>query len=292
MDPHGHLFLTGATGHTGSRLARRLLDEGWRLRCLNHNPDHASHLPQSRALEVVRGDLEQPAAWVDALRGAFAFINMAHMGFGSRIVQACESAGVGRVISISSTRRFTKFPEETARRVIAGEAALEASSLQWTILRCSMIYGGDRDNNMEKLTTWLRRHRWFPLVKGGRNLVQPIFTWDVVDAIVRTLQRPEATARKALTLAGPKAMTQRELVEAVARALDRPLVWLPVPFGAALAAAGLLELAMKRPLVTRDQIRRTLENKVFDIDPARAALGGWEPKDFEEGLRLKLAGQV
>ena len=54
----------------------------------------------------------------------------------------------------------------------------------------------------------------------------------------------------------------------------------------------LLEAVQRRPLVTRDQIRRTLEDKAFDITEAREALGGWQPRPFEEALALKLSGQA
>lgn len=284
--------MTGATGHTGSRAARRLLELGWRLTCLNHNPEHARHLPRDPALEIIAGDVTRPEGWAQALRGAEAIIHMAHVGFARHVVAACEAAGVRRVISLSSTRRFTKFPERTARMVIEGEGALEASGLDYTILRASMIYGGDRDNNLEKMMRWLRRRRVMPLFAGGRNLVQPIFTWDLVEAITAALARPEATARRALTLAGPRPMTQREMIETLARAMGRRVIWVPVPYAAAMAAAWMLERLGPRPLVTREQIRRTLEDKTFDIGEAQEALGGWAPRAFEEGVALKVAGKA
>jgi uncharacterized protein YbjT (DUF2867 family) len=213
----------------------------------------------------VPGDIRHPEEWAESARGAAAVINMAHVGFAEHVVKACQLAGVRRVISLSSTRRFTQFPERTARMVIAGEAAFAASGLDWTVLRPSMIFGGDRDNNLEKLVRWLRKCPVLPLPGGGRNLVQPVFTWDVVDAIVRALERPETTVGRALTLAGPRAMTQRELYEIVGRALGRKVILVPVPFGLMLAGAGLLEKTQRRPLITRDQVRRTLEDKAFDI---------------------------
>ena len=293
MERTGHLFLTGATGHTGSRAARRLLEDGWRLRCLSHNPEHTAHLPRDPNLEIVQGDIREPAAWAEALGGAAALVNMAHVGFAQYVVEACASAGVRRAISFSSTRRFTRFPEETARLVIAGEAALDASDLDYTILRPAMIFGGERDNNLEKLVRWLRRRRWMPLLAGGRNLVQPIYTWDLVDALARALERPEATRRRALTLAGPRPMTQRAMIETLARLMGRPLVWMPVPYAAAWAGAGVVEIFMRRrPFVTRDQVRRMLEDKAFDIGEAQEALGGWQPREFEAAIKEKLAGRA
>lgn len=290
-DPSPFLFLTGATGHTGSRVARRMLADGFHLRCLVRTPDHTRHLPADPRLQVIAGGIARPADWQDHLRGAAAVIHMAHVGFGEHIVAACAAAGVSRVIALSSTRRFTRFPEETARRVIAGEAAFEASDLDYTILRPSMIYGGDRDNNIEKIVRWLRRRRWFPLVAGGRNRLQPIFVGDLVEAIARALASPDTTRRRALIVAGPEPVSQRELVSAVGAALGRPPVFVPVPYAALYSAAFMLEI-FPRPLVTRAQVRRQLEDKVFDIAEARAALAPWSPRPLADGLRLKIDGHA
>ncbi|MCL5271253.1 MAG: NAD(P)H-binding protein [bacterium] len=247
MSEPGTLFLTGATSHTGSHVARRLLADGWRLRCLNHDPARAGYLPQDERLEILPGDLTRPGdAWAARLEGASACIHMAHVGYGAQIAAACAAAGVRRVIALSSTRRFTRFPEPTARLVIEGEAALAASDLDYTILRATMIFGGPRDNNLEKIVRWLQRCRWMPLVAGGRNLVQPIFVLDLVEAVVRTLGRPDATRCRALTIAGPEPMTQRAMIEAVGRALDRPVRWVPVPYGLYYAAAGVAECIRSR----------------------------------------------
>ena len=187
----GFLFLTGATGHTGSRVARRLLGDGWRLRCLVHMPEHAVRLPKDERLEDDKGDVNSPETWQDRLAGASALLHMAHIRFADAVVRACEAEGVARVIALSSTRRFTRFPEQTARWVIDGEARLEASTLDYTILRASMIFGGDRDNNLEKVVRWLQRRRWVPVVAGGHHQGQPNFVGDLVAAIVRALERPK-----------------------------------------------------------------------------------------------------
>ena len=286
------LFLAGATGHTGSRVARRLLADGWRLRCLNHNPENAQYLPQHDALEIIAGDLSRPNEWIDKLRGTEACIHMANIAFAPRVIAACEAAGVQRMIALSSTRRVTRFPDPIARRVIAGETAFESSKLDYTILRSTMIFGYARDNNLEKIVAWLRRRRWMPSVRGWRNRVQPIFVGDLVEAIARTLERPEATRRRALTLAGPEPVTQRELIETIATAMKIKVLWLPVPYWTAIATARCMEMLMKSPPVTRAQIRRTLEDKAFDISEATEALGGWRPSPLPETIALKISGKA
>lgn len=291
-DDKGLLFLTGATGHTGSRVAGRLLADGWRLRCLVRTPGHVRHLPVDRRLEVIAGDIGDSSGWAGRLGGCDAVIHMAHIGFAGTVAAACQTAGVRRVIALSSTRRFTRYPDPTAERVIRGEAAFEQSGLDYTILRPTMIFGGDRDNNLERVAAWLRRWRFLPCVAGGRQLVQPIFVGDLVEAVVRALDRTDTTRRRALTVAGPEPMTWRSMMEALGRAMDRPVIWVPVPYVLAFSAAAILERVMKRPPATRATVRRLLEDKAFDIGEASEALGGWTPRPFDEALALKRAGRA
>ena len=290
IEPRSTLFLLGATGHTGSRVAARLLQDGFSLRCLVHTPARAAHIPRDPRVELVTGDVSQPAAWQDRLAGCAAVIHMAHIGLVAHTAAACAAVGVRRLVATSSTRRFTRFPEETAARVIAGEAALESTDLDYTIIRPSMIFGGDRDNNLERVARWLRRTRFMPLLAGGSNLVQPIFVLDLVEAIVRALQSP-AAIRRALTVAGPQPLTQRAMLETLGHALGRPPIWIPVPYAALHAAAALLAFLPKPPL-TPPQVRRMLEDKTFDIREAQQALNNWTPRPFEEAIALKVKGQA
>lgn len=289
----GTVFVTGGTGHTGARLVRRLLADGWRVRALARAGKNRQFLPAHERLEIIDGDLSLDAApgpWVERLRGADAVIHVAHISFACAIVAACEQAEVRRLIAVSSTRRFTRFPDETARRVVEGESAIAASPLDFAILRPSMIYGGARDNNLEKIAAWLRRRRVFPLVRGGSNLVQPIFVDDLVEALACALARPGETARRSFTVAGPAPLTWKEMIATLASGLGVAPIWIPIPYALAFAGAAALEAKPGRPLATRDQVRRLLEDKTFDIGEAREALGGWWPRSFEEGIRLKLAG--
>ena len=80
------------------------------------------------------------------------------------------------------------------------------AGVRWTILRSAMIFGGPEDNNLARVAAAVRRWRVFPMFGPGRNLVQPVFVWDLVEALVACLERPEAAGR-CYTIAGPEAMT-------------------------------------------------------------------------------------
>ena len=71
MSPAGpmRVLVTGATGYIGGRLMTRLMARGHRLRCVARNPSRLEGHPWP-GVEIVRGDLEDPAAAAQALQGA------------------------------------------------------------------------------------------------------------------------------------------------------------------------------------------------------------------------------
>ncbi|MCX8037109.1 MAG: NAD(P)H-binding protein [Candidatus Sumerlaeia bacterium] len=283
------ILVTGASSQTGSLAVRALVGAGHAVRCLVRREEGRKFLP-ARAVEFVPGNLEQAESLRGALEGVEAVAHIAHIRFAPAVIGACEARGVPRVIFFSSTRRFTQFDCESARQVRNGEAAIEQSRLEWTILRPSMIYGSSRDNNISKLIAYFRRHRLFPLVGGGCNLVQPVFTLDVVAALLEALQRP-VSVRKIYTLAGPEALTYRQMIESVCAALGRRPIFIPVPLAPMLWAARCHERLSRRPRVTVEQIQRLAEDKTFDISDARRDLG-FSPVPFAEGIRRQVAGEI
>lgn len=291
MSHESHLpppvLVTGATGHTGSRLVRALVESGRPVRILSREPARLD-LTLRRQVEVVRGDLTDPATAQRAVTGAGAVIAVTHIKLAPAIIAAMQTAGVRRGIFMSSTRRYTRFVEETARQVMAGEAAVEASGLDWTIIRPTMIYGGKHDRNLQPLLEQLTRTPVFPLPAGGKMLWQPVFTWDVVAALMAALDRPQ-TIGHAYTIAGPQPITYREMLETLIRAAGLKTRLLPVPLAPLGPLVKFYERNTKNPRVRHDQILRLQENKDFSIEEARRDLG-FDPISFEEGIRRKIAG--
>jgi uncharacterized protein YbjT (DUF2867 family) len=287
VSAQGPIVVTGASGHTGVRLVTDLVEKGRQVRAITRDP---ALIPVTvrRQMEICRADLTQPAEAREAVRGAGAVVAMTHIRLAPHIIRAMTAEGVRRGVFMSSTRRFTRFPEETARAVVSGEEAVMQSGLDWTIIRASMIYGGKRDNNIEHLVNWLRRLPVHPLPAGGRMLWQPVFTWDVVAAIEAAIER-ESTIGKAYTVAGPTPISYREMVETILRIMGRRCLLVPVPLGLLRLAAVILGKIMERPPVRMDQIQRLLEDKTFDISDAVRDLD-FHPVPFEEGIRRKLAG--
>ena len=77
-----------------------------------------------------------------------------------------------------------------------------------------------------------------PLVGRGIARTQPLWAEDAADCVLAALERPP-DGHRALELAGPEMLTQREVVKLVLRAAGRRRRTLPVPLaGAARRPAG------------------------------------------------------
>jgi nucleoside-diphosphate-sugar epimerase len=268
----GRLLLIGGTGFLGSFVAARLVDRNPIV--LVRPTSNCSVLPPD--VELRTGDLDQ----LGTLEGISSVVFCASMGFGHipRVVQQLDAAGVQRAIFVSTTAIYTRLPAPSRAIRVEAEAAVEASNLAWTIVRPTMIYGTARDRNISRLLRFLERSPVMPVC--GDALWQPIHVEDLADAVVACLDAP-TTLRRAYNLAGAHPLTFSQLVRVAARAVGRRrLLLVPVPVGAAVAAATVTRI------VKPEQVRRLAEDKAFDYAAATADFG-FTPRSFETGVALE-----
>lgn len=107
------ITVMGATGHTGGKIAARLLAAGARVRALGRNPDKLAALERAGA-EVLAGDTCDPAFLGQAFRGADAAYTLLATDRrapdyrarqdqeGAAIAEAVRASGVRHVVALSS----------------------------------------------------------------------------------------------------------------------------------------------------------------------------------------------
>jgi nucleoside-diphosphate-sugar epimerase len=267
----GRILLVGATGFLGSFVAARLAPR--RPIVLARPTSDQSVLPEG--LEVRVGDLAAPLP----LAGISTLIYCASMGFGHvpPLVRQLEACGVKRAVFVSTTAIFTSLPTNSRAPRLTAEAAVKTSSLDWTLVRPTMIYGTARDRNISRLLRFLKRWPIFPVC--GNALWQPIYVEDLAAAVVAALDSPSAIGT-AYNLAGAAPLAFSDLVRTAARAVGRRVLLAPVPIDAAVMAARLTRI------VSPEQIRRLAEDKAFAITDAARDFG-FAPHTFEQGVRLE-----
>jgi dihydroflavonol-4-reductase len=316
-----HVLITGGTGFIGSRLALRLLDSGARVRVLarrnNTGEAETAAALVARGVELVDASVTDPADlpaalagvdWVFHLAAAQHEANVPDAYFrainveGTRnLLTAAQGAGVRRFVHGSTIGVFGWTPphpvSEDSRlepQNIYGVTKLEAegvvrsvhANLPWVIARISETYGpGDR----RLLKLFKSAARGLLLQIGpGENLHHLVFIDDLIDGLLLAAERPQAV-HSTLLLAGPRPVSTREMLDAIARSLpDRRVRKLRVPLAPLMALAaglewGLRPLGIQPPLHRRrmDFFRKSF---AFSNREARERLG-YDPKvDVAQGM--------
>jgi NADH dehydrogenase len=240
------ICVLGGTGFVGSHLVSRLIRDGHRVRVLTRNRDRHRALLVLPALELRDTDVHDAAVLPEALRGHDVVINLVgilneaggagfrrvHADLTRTVVGACRSAGVPRLLQMSSLRADEGAPSQYLRTKGAAERVVreDAGSVAWTIFRPSVIFGPG-DGFMNKFADLLRLFPVLPIARA-RARFAPVYIGDVVEAMVRALGDRAAHGRT-YELCGPEVLTLGELVRFVATVIGkrRLVVGLPAPAG-------------------------------------------------------------
>src|SRR5690349_4197989 len=129
------ILVTGATGNVGRKVLEALLAGGHAVRALSRSPQDAVWPAE---VDIVGGDLSDPAALDAALAGVDSVFLFAAPGTGPTFVAAARRAGVRRVVLLSSGAVDDDADEQDgpiAAYHAEIERALRGSGLAWTFLR-------------------------------------------------------------------------------------------------------------------------------------------------------------
>lgn len=280
------VLLTGGSGFTGGYVMSELLSCGHEVIGLARSSESAEVIRQGGG-EPIWGDLDH----ADSIDAAFAeaaadcLINVASLGFGHAptIVGAAENAGQKRAVFVSTTAIFTALPAPSKQVRTVAEDTITSSSLDWTIIRPTMIYGAPGDRNLSRLVGLVRRTPAVPLPGDGSYLQQPVHVADLAATIVRAAERGVAIQR-AYDVAGPDAISFRQMLEQTYAAVGRTPRFVRVPMRATRCVIGIYEGLVPSPRLKVEQLDRLEEDKVFDISEARRDLDH-DPRSFGDGIR-------
>jgi uncharacterized protein YbjT (DUF2867 family) len=198
----------------------------------------------------------------------------AHRDGPAALFAACEAAKVKRVIHFSAMGADKGALSDFSRSKMEGDAALMATSLDWVILRPSVVYGrgayggGALVRGLASLPV--------SLIPPNPGPLQPVMLDDVVETVVAFL-RPRARRRLALELAGPERMSFQEVVGLYRRWIGAPAArqmrapaWL---MGLAYAAGDLAGALGWRPPVRSTARKEMVRGAAGDPGPWIKATG-------------------
>jgi len=224
----------GGSGFVGRHVCHALAAAGYRVRVATRDRERAKEqLILLPTVEVASISIHDPAQLAAFARGADAVVNLvgvlhdgrgehsfqsAHVELVRKLVAACRSGGIGRLLHMSALASARDGPSRYLRSKGEAEAIVRESGLAWTIFRPSVVFGpGDGFINL--FARLLRLTPIVPLACPGARF-QPVHVEDVAIAVVKSLAGPGSVGMS-YDLCGPRVYTLRELVEYVGTVTGR-----------------------------------------------------------------------
>ena len=277
------VMVTGAMSQVGLCIIGRLLKEGADVVALTRKEP----IPYENAkFTWLRADFTKDVLPME--HAPSVLVHAASLWLLPERLEYFASLGIKRVIAFSSTSVFVKqdsgnaHEKEIAAKLKQAEidviAAAEKLSLEFTLLRPTMIYGVGMDTNVTTVSDQIRNRRFFAICPPGKGLRQPVHADDLALAVLKAIDTPAAYG-KSYNLGGQEILTFRQLVERIFIVLGFPVRILPLPF-----LPQLLDIIgrLTGTRITGEMARRMNRDLVFDITPAETDFS-YSPRPFLSG---------
>jgi uncharacterized protein YbjT (DUF2867 family) len=283
------VVVLGGSGFVGRHLVNQLVASGFRVVVPTRRRESAKHLIVLPTVDVIQTDIHEKGVLERLFAGTAAVVNLVgllnenrsqtfesvHVGLARRVVAACASVGVLRVMQMSALNADPKGPSAYLRTKGDAEAVLTSSALAWTIFQPSVIFG--REDSFLNMFAMLQR--LFPVLPlaASQARFQPVYVGDVVRAMSRSLA-DEATHGMTYRLCGPKIYTLAEIVRYVGEVTGHRRPILALGAGLSQLQARMLEL-LPGSLMSRDNLASMSKDNVCNCEFPK--LFGIEPTALE-----------
>ena len=271
--------LTGGSGFIGQHLSRSLLADGHTVIVVARGrrsvpADLASHDRYQRERADIATDDELVAAFdgcesvghlagINRERGTQTY-QAVHVDGTNNVVRAAEKADVNTIVLSSYLRARPDCGSGYLESKWTAEERVRAATIRSCILKPPAVFGRG-DQFLTGLARWLRLVPIVPTVGIRQRRLRPV----AVDDVARVAHTALTTGRiddTTLALTGPTCMTLNEIVNEVAKALERRAVAVPAPVFTQRVSAAILEHILDPPLVTRAGVRMLAEG-MTDPEP-------------------------
>ncbi len=294
------VLVTGATGYIGGRLVPRLLERGHRVRCLARDPARLRDRPWRDAVEIVAGDVFEPASLASALRGVQAAYYLVHSlgsgvdfhqrdlaaaaGFGA----AARAAGVDRIFYLGGLAHESPTLSEHLRSRLQTGEALRGAGVPVTEFRAGVIVGSG-SLSFEMIRYLTERVPVMICPRWVYTRTQPIGIRDVLDYLVAALDTPACRGR-IVEIGGADVITYGEMMTRYAevRGLKRWMV--PVPVLTPRLSSYWVNIVTPIPASIARPLVEGLRNENIVHDPAaRELFPAIQPVDYCTAVARALA---
>ncbi|MCF8549597.1 MAG: SDR family oxidoreductase [Pontimonas sp.] len=234
------VLVTGATGYVGGRLVPKLLERGHDVRVIVRDHHRLDDVPWRDAVDIVQGDLVDPAAVARAVEGRDVVYYLVHSmssagdfekierQVATTMAREARTAGVKRIVYLGGLHPEGPLSRHLGSRKEVGDILL-SSGVPTIALQAGVIIGSG-SASFEMIRHLTEVLPYMPAPKWVRNFIQPIAIRDVLHYLVASAELPPSINR-AFDIGGPDVFRYGQLMNgyAVEAGLkQRPIAALPV----------------------------------------------------------------
>ncbi len=291
------ILVTGATGLIGRHVVRRLIAEGWPVRCLlPENRQRQLPWRADESPEIITGNILNEEALFQAVTGVHAVIHLENAQWWGRerdlervelvgtrnLIAVARAARVGRIVTLSHLGATPSSAFTLLRIKGMVEESLRTSGLAYTIIRSGIVFGPE-DAFFNHIAMMLRLNPFFFMMPGqGEVVVNPIHIDDVVEVIFRSLSLIEVVDEM-IEIGGPEYMTLEDLIHTIMRVtgMYRPIIAVP-PYMLRWINS-IYGRVLPRSLITQQWLDILASNRTARLGNMYTYFG-FQPRRFEDSM--------
>ncbi|MBO67503.1 MAG: hypothetical protein CL398_04255 [Acidiferrobacteraceae bacterium] len=285
MENPKNILIFGANSDIGSYLCPQLIADGWIIdsittRARRNNDKHNVRLFLPSDYRKLVANNMVAASMVISLMPIWKLPDYRDI---------LEAIGARKLIAISSTSILSKANSTNTKEQLI--AAQLHRGEQWVnqnfssgkrsalILRPTMIYGGARNRNINRLAKLIRIFKFFPMTGEGAGLRQPVHAKDIADLCLDCASNGFGETQTYI-LAGGETLTYRNIIERlfIEVGLKPRIITIPAPI--LRITLNILKSMPNNEDLTPEMLKRMEENLCYDHSDAISAFG-WSPRQFQ-----------
>ena len=264
------ILLTGASGFIGSHIKNVLDTAGFDVVAPSHHQaDFMRMLSADDWLPLLDSiDVVINAVGIIVETKHHSFENL-HAIAPSALFQACEKAGIERVIQLSALGADENSYTDYQRSKYQAELTLRKTDPDWFVLRPSLVYGEGGASMV--LFKQLSQLPVIAFPEGGKQWIQPVHVSDLVYVVLECI-KSETPTKRVINVVGPKAIQLIDWLQLMRKASGKqPARVIPIPFVMSKMVAKIGQYIM--PIMHPDNLKMLHNGNVADVKEIEMMLG-------------------